>query len=126
MKKFLDRRRFRLWLLSSLVDSLVICTGYGRRPFRQYPGVEYDNFPLPSDWPVPGEWTFARLTYPPVGFGFGFGFRQSGGEWKLGYSSWTIDYPRSDRHLITAVGRLTKLQARSVEEAVDLDDGSEV
>ncbi|HEX5421874.1 MAG TPA: hypothetical protein VFY39_17930, partial [Gammaproteobacteria bacterium] len=36
------------------------------KPFRQYPGVEYYNFPLPSDYKQPGEWVFARLMYPSV------------------------------------------------------------
>ena len=24
-----------------------------QQPFREYPGVEYDNFPKPADWNVP-------------------------------------------------------------------------
>ena len=36
-----------------------------QRPFREYPGIEYNNFPLPSDWQQKTEWTFARLMYPP-------------------------------------------------------------
>ena len=34
-----------------------------------------------------------------------------------------MDYPRSDRHLAQAVRRLTRVQARSVEQPVDLDTG---
>ena len=36
-----------------------------QRPFRQYPGVEYFNFELTPDWQQKGEWTFARLMFPP-------------------------------------------------------------
>ena len=32
-----------------------------QRPFRQYPGREYGDFPLPPDWQQPAEWVFARL-----------------------------------------------------------------
>jgi len=92
-----------------------------QKPFREYPGVEYSNFPKPPDWQDKGEWTFARLMYPPVpprNGGFEFN-----GNWKEGGSNWTMDYPRSDRHLSAAIRRLTRVHARSVEEPIDLDDG---
>jgi Domain of unknown function (DUF4159) len=94
-------------------------------PFREYPGVEYYGFPLPPDYLVPGEWTFARLMYPPASYGYGRRGR-GGGDWTNGSSNWTIDYPRSDRHLAEAVRRLTRIDARSVEQPVNLDDGDEV
>src|ERR1700751_2243670 len=71
-----------------------------QRPFKVYPGVEYENFELPKDFREPGEWTFARLMYPPVGRYYG-GF-QFLGSWREGASNWTMDYPRSDRHLSQA------------------------
>src|SRR5205814_811129 len=40
----------------------------GPRPFREYPGVEYENFELPPDYMQPAEWTFARLMYPTYGW----------------------------------------------------------
>ncbi|HJT90087.1 MAG TPA: DUF4159 domain-containing protein [Bryobacteraceae bacterium] len=103
---------------------LLLCLGavYAfQRPFRQYPGVEYENFPLPPDWNEKTEWTFARLMYPPKP---GFGFRY-GPDWHQGESNWTIDYPRSDRHLSAAIRRLTRLSARSVEQPVNLDEGDQ-
>ena len=27
-----------------------------QRPFVAYPGVEYEDMPLPPDWQLPGEW----------------------------------------------------------------------
>src|SRR5215472_15985034 len=72
----------------------LIFVAFGQRPFREYPGVEYENFPKPSDWQVPGEWTFARLMYPDVRFS-----DRRYGKWLVGGTNWTIDYPRSDRHL---------------------------
>jgi hypothetical protein len=94
-----------------------------QRPFRQYPGVEYEEFPLPADWNEKTEWVFARLMYPGIGGGYGFRFNP---DWKHGASNWTIDYPRSDRHLAAAVRRLTRVHARSVEQPVDLDEGDDV
>ena len=86
-----------------------------QRPFKEYPGREYIDFPVPPDWNHPFEWTRARLRVPGV---FG-GFR--------GYdSNWTTDYPRSDRHLLRGIRRLTRIDTRSVEQVVELDDTDDV
>jgi hypothetical protein len=106
-----------------IATSLLAFTAvYGtQKPWREYPGVEYTKFPLPPDSREQTEWAFARLMYPPVGRYYG-GFEFLG-SWKEGGSNWTMDYPRSDRHLSTAIRRLTRVHARSVEQPVDLDDG---
>jgi hypothetical protein len=78
------------------------------RPFRTYSGVEYENFAIPPDAGEKTEWMFARLMYR--------GIR---------YANWTVDYPRSDRHLAAAVRRLSRVQARSVEQPVALEDGDD-
>ena len=96
-----------------------------QQPFRQYPAWEYFDFPLPPDWNQPGEWVFARLMYPTWRVPYDRQFRRFT-NWTQGYTNWTIDYPRSDRHLSAAVRRLTRLQARSVEQPVNLDDGDDV
>jgi len=90
-----------------------------QQPFREYPAYEYNAFPLPKDYNVPAEWTFARLMYPMWG-----GFQ--GSDWRYGVSAWTMDYPRSDRHLTQIVRRLMRLDARSVEQPVNLEDGDDV
>ncbi len=92
-----------------------------QRPWKEYPGIEYETFPIPPDYQEKTEWAFARLMYPPVSPYFG-GF-QFLGDWRQGASNWTMDYPRSDRHLSRALRRLTRIQVRSVEEPVNLDDG---
>jgi len=104
-----------------LAAVLMVCAAFGQRPFREYPGWEYNDFPKPSDWQIPGEWTFARLMYPDVRFS-----ERHYGNWLYGGTNWTIDYPRSDRHLSAALRRLTRVQTRSVEQPVNLDDGDEV
>ena len=48
------------------------------------------------------------------------------GDWRLGLSLWTQDYPRADRAFSQAVRRLTRVDARSVEQPVNLDDGDEI
>jgi hypothetical protein len=98
---------------------------YAQRPFREYPSVEYgESVPLPADWRRPAEWAFARLMYPPGPLD---GYRgRFDGDWRLGLSLWTQDYPRADRSFAQAVRRLTRVDARSVEQPVNLDDGDEV
>jgi hypothetical protein len=95
-----------------------------QKPFREYPGREYGRFPLPADWQQPGEWVFARLMYPDFG---GYGrrgrFRGGYGDWRQGYASWTTDYPRSERHLVMAMRRLTRIHTRAVEQPVNVEDG---
>ncbi len=99
-----------------------------QRPFREYPGIEYNDFPLPADAADKAEFMFARLMYPqlPGSRGFNAGGFRGGGDWKHGYSMWTQDYPRADRHFLLALRRLTRINARSVEQPVDLDDGDDV
>jgi uncharacterized protein DUF4159 len=96
------------------------------RPFREYPGVEYSvgDIPLPPDWQEKTEWAFARLMYPP---GWNDGYRgRFDGDWRQGLSLWTQDFPRADRHFSEALRRLTRVQVRSVEQVVNLDDGDDV
>jgi uncharacterized protein DUF4159 len=93
-----------------------------QRPFREYPGRENPGLPLPPDWQEKTEWVFARLMYPPASFGFG---RRGafGSYWTQGYSSWTTDYPRCERHFAQALRRLTRIHTRSVEQPVNIDEG---
>jgi hypothetical protein len=66
--------------------------------------------------------------YPqnPIGRGGGRGFRRGNRDWHQGGTSWTQDYPRADRHFATALRRLTRIDVRSVEQPVNLDDGDDV
>ena len=63
-----------------------------QRPFREYPGMEYNNFPLPADYQEKTEFVFARLMHPDAPGGFGaFGrSRRGGADWRRGYTWWTI------------------------------------
>jgi hypothetical protein len=111
------RRAGALAVASSV---LLVAVYAGQKQFREYPGVEYTKFKIPEDYQEKTEWVFARLMYPPVAArNGGFEFY---GSWKEGGSNWTMDYPRSDRHLSEAIRRLTRIHARSAEEPIDLDD----
>lgn len=93
-----------------------------QKPWREYPAVEYNNFPLPPDGKVPAEWAFARIMYPPGPLD---GYSSTGrftGDYRLGASLWTQDYPRADRHFSRAMRRLSRVDARSAEQVTSLDD----
>jgi Domain of unknown function (DUF4159) len=95
-------------------------------PWRVYPSMEpYDDIPVPADYQQPTDFVFARLMYPqnPVGRG---GFRGRNRDWRQGGTSWTQDYPRADRHFVVALRRLTRVDVRSVEQPVNLDDDTDV
>ena len=41
----------RLRIATSLSILVLLCVSiYAQKPFREYPGVEYENFPLPPDY----------------------------------------------------------------------------
>jgi len=94
-----------------------------QKPFRQYQGVEYEDFELTPDYQEKTEFAFARLMFPP-GANDGYAGRFDG-DWRRGLSLWTQDYPRADRHFAQALRRLTRIHVRSVEQPVNLDDAEE-
>ncbi len=95
-----------------------------QRPFYQLQGVEYPVFELPNDWQQKGEWAFARLMFPG---GPNDGYRgRFDGDFRLGMSLWTQDYPRADRHFSLALRRLSRIQVRSVEQPINVEDGDDV
>jgi hypothetical protein len=110
-----------LWRLG--VGFVLVGVLCAQRPFKQYPGVEYDTFETPPDWQQQTEWAFARLMFPP---GPNDGYRgRFDGDWRLGLSLWTQDYPRADRHFSRALRRLTRINVRSVEQCINLDEGEQ-
>ncbi len=113
--------RKALWRSGGGLTLLTALYAFQQHPFRQYPGVEYRSFELTPDWQEKTEWAFARLMFPP---GANDGYRgRFDGDWRLGLSLWTQDYPRADRHFSQAVRRLTRIHVRSVEQPVNLDEG---
>ena len=107
-------------VLCLLVGGFVscVCLHAFQREWRLYESLEpYDDIAVPADAKQPAEWTFARLMYPSapnVRFE-SFRYRR---DWRDGGTSWTEDYPRADRHFLEAVRRLTRVDARPVEQIV--------
>jgi len=114
--------KVRLRAAFALLCAVLAAWGvlFAQKPFKEYGGGEYENFELPPDYQEKTEWTRARLRYDESS---AYGRRGRGGYRR---SSWGTDYPRSDRHLLQGVRRLTRIHARSVEQVVDLDGTDEV
>lgn len=95
-------------------------------PFREYPSFEGEDAwaPRPDDWEVPAEFVTGRLMYPSATGGGGR--RGFGADWRNGNTGWTDDYPRGDRALIKMLKRNTRIDVRSVEQPVSLDDGDDI
>ena len=112
----------RAWLLLGC-PALITALFAFQRPFRVYPSMEpYDNVPLPADWQTPGEWVQARLMYPQHPEARFARYWRGPLDWRQGGTSWTQDYPRADRHFAQALRRLTRIDARSVEQPANPDD----
>jgi hypothetical protein len=114
--------------LIGLTIALLAAHGacHAQREFRVYDSFEYEAAgALPEDFDVPAEFVIGRLMYPSnVGFGRFRGF--GGGDWRRGGTSWAVDYPKGDRTLARILRRLTRINVRSVEQPVNLDDGDDV
>src|SRR5215469_7036153 len=116
--------RLQTVVLVALLGLAAVGFVAAQAPFKEYPGIEYDHVPVPTDWQQKTEWTRARLRYPDI-YGYPNRMLMMGdGREFPGY--WTMDYPRSDRHLLQGVRRLTRIDARSVEQVVSLDGTNEV
>jgi len=92
-----------------------------QKPFKEWPAIEYVDFALPGDYQDKHEWTRARLRYSDI---TGYPDRSYYGRAFPGY--WTMDFPRSDRHLLAGVRRLTRIDTKSVEQVVSLDGSDDV
>jgi hypothetical protein len=109
-----------LVLLGCLMIAPLVVWGYQqRRNFQarhsqMYEWEMQDPTDDPADAEVPGEFVFARLRYRS---GYGrFGGRRGG-------NSWGTDANRADRLFAVAMRRLTRVDTRSVEEVIDIDEG---
>ncbi len=92
-------------------------------PWREYPALEHNSFPVPKDYDQKTDFVFARLMFPATPYAR---FDRAGSRWAQGNSTWTQDYPAADRHFMLALNRLTLVNGRSVEQAVNLDEGDDV
>jgi hypothetical protein len=103
------------------ISALVLLAGLGsglaamQRNSQQYD--EYgarEAFSSSDSESGKNEYSWSRLRYSMAGGGAGgYGY----GRW----ASWSRDYPKADRQFLIALKRLTRINARPVEQVVDLD-----
>jgi len=114
--------RYIIALLIGLLGLAAWSVLEAQKPFKEWPAIEYENFKLPPDGATQHEWVRARLRYPDiVGYPDNLGARNFD---FAGY--WTMDYPRSDRHLLEGVRRLTRIDVRSLEQVTSLDHTDDI
>lgn len=70
-----------------------------------------DYGPYGEESHQPTEFSWSRLRYDTARYG---GYRSFGG-------TWSRDYPKADRQFLIALRRLTRIEARSTEQVVDLN-----
>jgi Domain of unknown function (DUF4159) len=114
------RRKVRKWLpytgalllLLSMSGALLAFQRIRLQDFQREADSQYADAASEKT-----EWAFARLRYNGLSGGAGGfgGFRRRGG------SRWTTDYPKADRQFVQGVRRLTRLDARPIEQVVDPD-----
>jgi hypothetical protein len=112
-------------LLIVLALVSLCLAAYAQQPFRVYMSFEGEDAAddLPADYQVPGELVIGRLMYPS---GVRFGFFGRSGDWTEGGTSWAVDYPKGDRTLARIIRRLTRINVRSVEQPVNIDDAEDM
>ncbi|HTQ99677.1 MAG TPA: DUF4159 domain-containing protein [Candidatus Acidoferrum sp.] len=118
-------KRIGLLLLGLLLvqaGELRAQTEFKMPEFHMYESFEWDaDRTIPTDWQQPGEFITARLMYPSGG-GFGRRGRGGRGDWQMGGTTWSVDYPDGDRTFVQLLRRFTTINTRSVEQAVNPDD----
>ncbi|GAC1421398.1 MAG: hypothetical protein NVSMB62_16280 [Acidobacteriaceae bacterium] len=89
------------------------------------------GFQRVADWgePIPqthekAEFSWSRLSYTTAMGGAGYGgYNRWGGGFGYGRgATWQRDYPKADRQFLVALNRLTRIQGRSTEQVVSLDN----
>jgi hypothetical protein len=106
----------KLLLRSALVTVLVLGFATGVYAFQRI-----------ANWGEPApqsreraEFSWSRLSYQTAMGGDGYG-----GYRGFGYgrgATWQRDYPKADRQFLVALNRLTRIQGRSTEQVVSLDN----
>jgi hypothetical protein len=110
--------------ISAVILPLALAGGgvafqVGGVPWYERQSPSYSDGSDASRAPAEFYWSRLRYTsrtdaYGGAGFGgYGYGFGYGG--------SWSRDYPKADRQFLMALRRLTRIQARSTEQVVDLD-----
>jgi hypothetical protein len=102
--------------LSCLVLLGTVAMTYAQTNFRSY-RPQFENGEVGAG-DAKHEFAWSRLKYTPAtgsmgGFSYGYGYG--------GRGAWSRDYPKADIVFLAALRRLTRVDARSYQQVVDLD-----
>src|SRR5579871_5287438 len=110
--------RSRLGIGLAAVALLGAAFSARRISARQFFGRQQNYYSTQSN--ETAEFSWSRLQYSSASRSFG-GYGGFGG---YGRASWSQDYPKADRQFLIAMKRLTRINGRSTEQVVDLDDNN--
>ncbi|HEY2470245.1 MAG TPA: DUF4159 domain-containing protein [Terracidiphilus sp.] len=108
----------RISVVLPLVASTCVFFYLTSRAYQWFGSSPHDPV-TPGSANEKAEFSWSRLHYTAAErsfAGFGYGYGGYGGSW-----SWSRDYPKADRQFLMALRRLTRTNARSTEQVVDLD-----
>ncbi len=114
----------RRWVLLVTAGAIAGVFGLQAAAFQRFPGGyggfgRFGRVPQPTAADAKHEFAWSRLQYTPVSRGYGgYGYRYRGG---FG-GSWSRDYPKADITFLAALRRLTRIDARSYQQVVTLDN----
>src|SRR5580698_4685365 len=100
-------------VLVTTAAAAVLC-GAGAWALQRIADFGFGNDESPSN--VKSEFYWSRLAYNSNMASYGFGRRGWGG------GAWSRDYPKADRQFLIAMHRLTRIDGRSYEQVVNLDN----
>ncbi|HEX9199554.1 MAG TPA: DUF4159 domain-containing protein [Acidobacteriaceae bacterium] len=111
----------KLLIRSAMVTMLVLGLATGLFAFQRIADWGQIN-PQGNE---KAEFSWSRLSYTTAmgagGYG-GFGGYGGYGYGRRGGGTWSRDYPKADRQFLMALNRLTRIQGRSTEQVVSLDN----
>lgn len=99
----------------------------GQMQWREYPSMERGwnrDADIDYGYKEPGEFVVGRLMFPQASHGYALGVGH--GDWLMGGTAWTVDYPEGDRTFARLLRRLSTIDVRLVEQPVNLDDDVDV
>jgi Domain of unknown function (DUF4159) len=110
-------RRASALALPLALASGVVAFQSGRSPWFSRESPSYSDDYGPSNRHERAEFYWSRLRYNSRTDMYGGG----GYGYEYGFGSWARDYSKADRQFLMALRRLTRIEARSTEQVVDLD-----
>ena len=103
----------------ALVAAAVIACGAGLWAIQRTADFGFGDDDTPSNPKAEFYWSRLRYNTSMASYGGGYG---GYGRRGWGGGAWSRDYPKADRQFLIAMHRLTRIDGRSYEQVVNLDD----